>query len=143
PTWVARGDVRYIIDTESGKGTNNALLSVGLSWLYGGAEAAPIRKPRKKVELPKQPKEVKDSDHDGVPDDIDRCPDTPANTPVNSVGCPLDSDHDGVTDDKDACPDTPYGMKVDARGCPVAADSDNDGVPDDKDDCPGTPAGTK
>ena len=30
---------------------------------------------------------------------------------------PADSDGDGVTDDKDACPGTPAGAKVDARGC--------------------------
>jgi hypothetical protein len=28
-----------------------------------------------------------DSDHDGVPNNIDQCPNTPPNTPVNSVGC--------------------------------------------------------
>ncbi len=144
PYCVARGDVRYIIDTQSGTGTNNALVSLGLSWLYGGSvETAPVKKKQKAMVLPTAPAKSLDSDHDGVPDDIDRCPDTPINTPVNSVGCPLDSDHDGVTDDKDNCPDTPYGMKVDAHGCPIAQDSDNDGVPDDKDDCPGTPAGTK
>ncbi|MFO1435548.1 MAG: OmpA family protein [Gammaproteobacteria bacterium] len=31
---------------------------------------------------------------------------------------PADSDHDGVTDDLDKCPDTPAGQKVDASGCP-------------------------
>ncbi len=30
---------------------------------------------------------------------------------------PVDSDRDGVTDDRDACPGTPAGAKVDARGC--------------------------
>lgn len=32
-----------------------------------------------------------DSDGDGVPDDLDQCPGTPAGTPVNDVGCPLPS----------------------------------------------------
>ncbi|WP_213879990.1 OmpA family protein [Pseudomonas sp. dw_358] len=31
----------------------------------------------------------RDSDGDGVPDRRDRCPDTPANTPVSHNGCPL------------------------------------------------------
>src|SRR5690625_3332352 len=35
---------------------------------------------------------VVDSDGDGVPDDIDQCPDTPAGVAVDEVGCPLDSD---------------------------------------------------
>jgi OOP family OmpA-OmpF porin len=30
-----------------------------------------------------------DSDHDGVPDNIDKCPDTPAGVQVDAVGCPL------------------------------------------------------
>ena len=33
------------------------------------------------------------------------------------VAKPMDSDGDGVTDDKDQCPDTPAGASVDARGC--------------------------
>jgi len=35
-----------------------------------------------------------DDDGDGVPDDIDECPNTPAGTDVDDVGCPLDG---GVT----------------------------------------------
>jgi OmpA-OmpF porin, OOP family len=30
-----------------------------------------------------------DSDHDGVPDDIDQCPNTPPGVQVDAVGCPL------------------------------------------------------
>lgn len=30
-----------------------------------------------------------DADGDRVPDDVDQCPDTPANEPVNDVGCPI------------------------------------------------------
>jgi OOP family OmpA-OmpF porin len=32
---------------------------------------------------------------------------------------PLDSDGDGVTDDKDRCPGTPAGTRVDSDGCPL------------------------
>lgn len=32
---------------------------------------------------------------------------------------PLDSDGDGVTDDRDRCPGTPAGTRVDADGCPL------------------------
>src|SRR6266446_1150344 len=81
----------------------------------------------------------KDSDHDGVTDKKDACPDTPAGAVVDSKGCPVDSDHDGVYDGIDKCPGTPAGAHVDATGCPT--DSDADGVPDGVDQCPNTPTG--
>jgi OOP family OmpA-OmpF porin len=36
------------------------------------------------------------------------------------VAAPLDSDGDGVTDDVDQCPNTPAGVRVDNFGCPLA-----------------------
>jgi OOP family OmpA-OmpF porin len=60
-----------------------------------------------------------DSDGDGVADDKDRCPDTPAGITVDPSGCPLDSDGDGVADHKDACPGTPKGVEVDGKGCAI------------------------
>jgi hypothetical protein len=86
-----------------------------------------------------------DSDHDAVPDGIDRCPDTPAGVRVDATGCPQDSDHDGVPDYQDKCTDTPTNAQVypasDAMraGCPV--DTDGDGVPDHEDRCPDTQRG--
>jgi OOP family OmpA-OmpF porin len=84
-----------------------------------------------------------DTDGDGVNDDADNCPGTPAGTPVDSSGCPLpqDDDGDGVTNDIDKCPGTAPGAKVDASGCEI--DSDGDGVGDSRDQCPNTPAGAK
>ncbi len=109
---------------------------------------------------------AKDSDMDGVSDNKDKCPDTPAGVAVDANGCPLDTDGDGVADylddcptvagltslkgcpdadgdgvaDKnDKCPDTPKGWKVDVNGCPL--DQDKDGVADAIDKCPDTPAG--
>jgi len=82
-----------------------------------------------------------DSDGDGVPDDKDQCPGTPAGAPVDANGCPLYSDGDGVPDYLDKCPGTPSGVKVDPDGCPL--DSDGDGVPDYLDKCPDTAAGMK
>ena len=84
---------------------------------------------------------VTDTDGDGVPDNMDKCPGTLPGVKVDANGCPLDSDGDGVPDYKDKCPDTPKGVKVDANGCPP--DSDGDGVPDYKDKCPDTPKGVK
>ena len=84
-----------------------------------------------------------DADGDGVNDDVDQCPNTPAGTEVDASGCAivLDSDGDGVNDDQDQCPGTPAGTTVGTDGC--ALDSDGDGVIDDNDQCPGTPAGVE
>jgi len=82
---------------------------------------------------------TKDSDGDGVTDDLDRCPNTPRGVKVDRRGCPLDTDGDGVPDYLDKCPNTPKGVKVDKNGCPL--DTDGDGVPDYLDQCPGTPKG--
>jgi outer membrane protein OmpA-like peptidoglycan-associated protein len=76
-----------------------------------------------------------DRDGDGIPDHIDKCPDTPG--PAENHGCPWgDKDGDGVPDNIDKCPDTPG--PVENRGCPWG-DKDGDGVPDNIDKCPDTP----
>jgi OOP family OmpA-OmpF porin len=62
---------------------------------------------------------VRDSDGDGVPDHLDKCPNTPRGVAVDTQGCPLDSDADGVADYLDKCPGTPAGVRVDAEGCPT------------------------
>jgi len=82
-----------------------------------------------------------DSDHDGVPDKRDACPDTPVGATVDARGCPADSDRDGVYDGLDQCPGTPVGARVNAKGCP--SDEDGDGVLDGLDQCPNTPAGAR
>ena len=88
---------------------------------------------------------LEDTDGDGVFDDKDNCPNTPAGEAVDSDGCAdsqKDGDNDGVTDDLDTCPDTPAGEAVDASGCAESQkDTDGDGVTDDLDTCPDTPAG--
>ena len=74
----------------------------------------------------------KDGDGDGVPDHLDRCPDTPWGSKVDEIGCPkepvatrliskksgsLDADSDGVLDPLDKCPQTPQTADVDEKGC--------------------------
>ncbi len=122
-----RGDVRHIIATDDSEA--NFAYVVGLTVQLGG-------KAEEMVPVPSQPV---DSDGDGVYDDVDRCPGTPAGLPVDSEGCSLDNDGDGVNDSIDRCPGTPVGAIVDRFGCPV--DSDRDGVSDYLDRCPGTPEG--
>jgi outer membrane protein OmpA-like peptidoglycan-associated protein/opacity protein-like surface antigen len=101
--------------------TDNQFYTAGLEFNFGGSTSRA------------------DTDNDGVTDNKDECPDTPAGARVDARGCPLDDDKDGVPDGIDQCPGTPAGARVDARGCPT--DADNDRVPDGVDQCPDTPAG--
>lgn len=88
-----------------------AVIGTGLSMITceQGKEAPPA--PRESVPV--------DSDGDGVDDNRDRCPRTPAGVDVDSRGCPLDGDRDGVADYLDQCAGTPAGVEVDKTGCPV------------------------
>ena len=80
---------------------------------------------------------AKDSDRDGVPDRVDKCPDTPFGVTVDKNGCPVDSDGDGIPDYLDDCPHE-AGLSS-LGGCP---DTDGDGIADKYDECPEEP-GTK
>ena len=93
---------------EDKNATNTWAVQAGISFFFGGG-------PRYEEPV------VRDSDGDGVPDDLDRCPNTPFGTRVDANGCPIveDSDGDGVPDDRDRCPNTPAGTRVDADGCPI------------------------
>ena len=81
----------------------------------------------------------RDTDHDGIRDRVDACPDTPMRVSVDALGCRVDTDRDGVFDEDDRCSATPGGVAVDASGCRI--DTDDDGVFDEDDQCSGTPAG--
>ena len=113
------------------------LVTLNLLKRFGGAAPPP----------PPVVEEPKDSDGDGVIDEKDKCPGTPAGTRVDVTGCAIDSDNDGIIDTRDKCPNTPAGVKVDATGCQfvveVEIDSDSDGVSDKHDRCPDTPEGTQ
>ncbi len=65
---------------------------------------------------------LSDADGDGIADQFDKCPGTPAGVAVDSHGCPMDTDGDGVPDDRDKELITPtYCQPVDADGvgkCP-------------------------
>ncbi|TDQ17600.1 OOP family OmpA-OmpF porin [Algoriphagus boseongensis] len=60
---------------------------------------------------------LKDSDGDGVPDYLDKEPNTPAGARVNAAGTTLDSDGDGTPDHLDKCPFLPGPAST--NGCPV------------------------
>lgn len=114
-----RADIRHVIPMN--ENYNDLMTTIGINFAFGGKD------------------KCVDSDKDGVCDNRDKCPDTPAGCEVDDDGCPVDSDKDGVIDCKDKCPGTPAGYKVDKDGC--CLDSDKDGVDDCKDKCPDTPAG--
>lgn len=127
-----RADIRHLMDFP--EPDHNLQYTAGLTFQFGKAQPAPEPRPE-----PAPVPEPVDSDHDGVNDDRDQCPETPSGVPVDAQGCPRDSDGDGIHDGLDRCPATPEGTPVDSLGCP--RDSDDDGVYDVRDRCPGTPQG--
>jgi len=117
----------YMLKSNDFRWDNNLALLAGLTFSFG--------------EKAQEQKVVLDDDNDGVPNDLDQCPNTPAGVKVDAKGCELDSDGDGVVDSLDKCPNTPEGVKVNDTGCEL--DSDGDGVVDSLDKCPNTPEGVK
>jgi outer membrane protein OmpA-like peptidoglycan-associated protein len=87
---------------------------------------------------------MSDRDHDGIPDDIDACPDDAedhlGNDPHDGCPMPPDRDGDGIPDQYDKCPDVPEDKDGidDGDGCPED-DADSDGIPDAQDACPKEP----
>jgi OOP family OmpA-OmpF porin len=92
---------------------HNVQATVGIVFAFGGKSKSAQAATQTEAALPA------DSDRDGVPDTLDKCPGTPADVIVDRDGCPLDSDKDGVPDYLDKCPGTPPGVAVDTKGCPV------------------------
>ncbi len=86
---------------------------------------------------------IQDADGDGVPDDVDECPDLAEDNDgfEDNDGCPdFDNDDDGVPDAQDQCPtqkEDEDGFE-DEDGCPDP-DNDRDGIPDVNDACPDQP----
>ena len=77
-----------------------------------------------------------DTDKDGVMDQLDIEPNTPAGVMVYGNGKAVDSDKDGLPDYKDKCP-LEYGP-ISNEGCPLNVDTDGDGIMDGQDLCPNT-----
>lgn len=104
--WSLRGDARYFYGTDNE--TSDGIVSLGLSYAFGGSPAEPAPEPRQAAS---------DSDGDGVQDGVDQCPSTPAGVSVDARGCALDADGDGVPNYRDKCPNTPEARQVDKFGC--------------------------
>ena len=112
-----------------------------------------------------------DVDRDGVPNDLDGCPNTPGDSTMDRLGC-QDADGDGYSNGGDVfiyeptqwndtdgdlfgdnngpddyngddCPNEPgVASGTNGTGCPIwNPDADGDGIPDTSDQCANTPAG--
>jgi len=80
------------------------------------------RRQQRRVELAK----ISDRDGDGIPDELDKCPDEPEDKDgfEDEDGCPdPDNDKDGIPDTADACPNEPETVNgfQDEDGCPDSA----------------------
>jgi OmpA-OmpF porin, OOP family len=137
---MVRLDVRDVVthkqSLEAGFISHNLEALLGLSITLGRRKIEPLPEPR--------PEPVNDDrDGDGIPNDLDGCPDEPetVNGYQDTDGCPdKDTDGDGIYDDLDACvneAETVNGFE-DEDGCPEA-DTDNDGFFDEQDSCPNEP----
>jgi outer membrane protein OmpA-like peptidoglycan-associated protein len=105
--------------------------AIGWSGFPGGSER-----------MQKQKKNA-DSDNDGIPDSLDKCPMLPEDYDgfQDNDGCPdYDNDNDHIPDTLDRCPNAAedYDGFQDNDGCPDY-DNDRDGVPDSLDRCPNIP----
>jgi hypothetical protein len=134
PSNEALGGAKFFVDDRS-------FLMLGAGPRYtNGFEAADVRAV---LAFSFEPP-VADRDGDGVPDDIDMCPQAPGlrSAEARRNGCPEDSDEDGIPNAEDACPYAkgPRTRDITTNGCPpdrpILADRDKDGVPDVEDACP-------
>lgn len=102
-------------DTGSGKLTyGDMVFSAGIAFSLSPKRPAPPPEPVSEVAEVVPVAAPADSDGDGVTDDQDRCPDTPAGTQVDATGCPLPP-----PPPPPPCETPAPGQKVDFSGCAV------------------------
>jgi OOP family OmpA-OmpF porin len=87
-----RPEVRTRWDLQTGNTLNDVLAQVGLAFNWGPPRPAPVaaEPPPAPPPPPPPPAKCSDMDNDGVCDDMDKCPGTPAGARVDKVGCPLE-----------------------------------------------------
>lgn len=118
-SWLNQGAIRaealYRMDfhDEEGLGDGDSkkfgdgVVNVGFLIPLGAPPQPPAVEPPPVEVVPVA--EPVDSDGDGVPDDLDQCPGTPAGEPVNEVGCPLPK--------KPECKTPEAGQPITLEGC--------------------------
>jgi OOP family OmpA-OmpF porin len=119
-------ELRYRLDTDDATfyprdNFGDWMFSLGLNVALGEAPAAAAAAAGAAA---MHPAPQTDSDHDGVNDANDKCPNTPQGDKVDANGCSidtgmLDDDRDGVVNRDDQCPQTRAGAVVDKTGCEV------------------------
>ena len=87
----------------------------------------------KRVAVNTTPEGKPDRDGDGIPDDVDKCPDQPEDKDgfEDADGCPdIDNDLDGILDQFDKCPNVPetYNGFEDEDGCPDTVPAEIDAL---------------
>ncbi len=101
---------------------------------YSIGFSMPLKKTVKALPVKKEvvvPVVVVDTDSDGIPDNLDKCPTVAGYAKYK--GCPVpDTDSDGINDEQDSCIKVPGLAKY--HGCPIP-DTDKDGVNDEQDSC--------
>lgn len=121
-------DYAYVTEAEDDFGVNHRLGVL----LKFGEEAGPA--------MAMSTSSTNDRDRDGVPDDVDKCPEQGEDFDgyQDTDGCPdMDNDGDGIPDGRDQCPGQAEDLDgfEDSDGCPDL-DNDKDGVLDKDDKCP-------
>jgi OOP family OmpA-OmpF porin len=89
--WSLRTEARLRHAFDSDDSLTDAIVTLGLQYNFGGGSAAPMAAAGEPEEAPA----------------------------AVVAAVPVDSDGDGVANDRDQCPGTPAGAKVDARGCEI------------------------
>ena len=128
----------------SGYGAPDLRVLASIGYWFQIRDDDPDSPPRRFEIVPSGNDYAKDTDGDGFPDDVDKCPTIKEDgqEPEPADGCPAgaDRDGDGIPDAEDACPDDPEDKDgiQDDDGCPEK-DADNDSIPDVDDKCPTEP----
>jgi len=87
-----RPEVRSRWDLQSGTTLNDVVAQIGIAFGWGPPRPAPAaaEPPPPPPPPPPAPAACADDDGDGVCNEVDKCPNTPAGTKVDKVGCPLE-----------------------------------------------------
>ena len=89
--WSLRTEARLRHAFDSDNSLTDGIVTLGIQYNFGGSSAVSAMAASEPEETP----------------------------PAVIAAAPADSDGDGVPNDRDQCPGTPAGVKVDARGCEV------------------------
>jgi len=118
----------YVMQPSSTLDSSDAqIVLAGLEFILHDAHDAQSSAPPANAQSGTAPlAKISDRDGDGIPDELDKCPDEPEDKDgfEDEDGCPdPDNDKDGIPDTADACPNEPETVNgfQDEDGCPDTA----------------------